>query len=108
MRKENIIDILSERFPDYSRKTIFNVTNEFLEVIKEILAKDGSIEFRGFGTFYTRKRNAMKARNPKTGEKVFVEDKRVPHFRPGTILKDIVKKGKYYRLDRKKRSKEVL
>ncbi|HEC92098.1 MAG TPA: integration host factor subunit beta [Candidatus Atribacteria bacterium] len=103
MRKEEIIDIISERLPSYSRKEISAIINEFFEVIKELLAKNVVIELRGFGTFLTKHRNSKKARNPKTGEEVIVKDKRVPYFKPGTIMKKIVNTGKYFKLSRKKR-----
>ncbi len=105
MRKEEIIDIIAERLENYSRRDIYKIINEFFEVIKELLSKDVVIELRGFGTFLIKQRKSKKARNPKTGEKVIVEDKKVPYFKPGTIMKKIVKTGKYFKLSRQKQVK---
>ena len=47
-------------------------------------------ELRGFGSFRLRKREPRKGRNPKTGDKVDVPPKRVPYFKPGKELKDLI------------------
>ncbi|MBN1898456.1 MAG: integration host factor subunit beta [Spirochaetes bacterium] len=105
MRKEKIIDIISERLSDYPRTEISKIINEFFEVIKELLAKGIKIEMRGFGTFYTKHKLSKKARNPKTGESVQAEEKDVPYFKPGSIMRRIVKTKNYFKLNRKKRAK---
>lgn len=50
------------------------------------------IELRGFGSFRTRKRNARKGRNPKTGAAVSIPAKRVAYFKPGKELKEVINK----------------
>lgn len=53
--------------------------------------RDGEkIELRGFGSFRLRSRGARVGRNPKTGEKVHVPAKRIPYFKPGKELKELI------------------
>ena len=51
------------------------------------------VEVRGFGGFYKRHRKGRIGINPKTGEKVKVDEKFVPFFKPGKFLKEAVNKG---------------
>jgi len=54
------------------------------------LHRGEKIELRGFGSFRLRQREPRKARNPKTGDKVDVPPKKVPYFKPGKELKDLI------------------
>jgi integration host factor subunit beta len=54
------------------------------------LHRGEKIELRGFGSFRLRKREPRKGRNPKTGDKVDVAPKKVPYFKPGKELKDLI------------------
>jgi len=63
------------------------------ESIKEALANGGKVEIRGFGNFKLRSRKARKARNPKTGEAVDVPPKKVPYFKVGKELREMINKG---------------
>ena len=56
----------------------------------EVLAIGGRIEVRGFGSFSVRYRAPRTGRNPKTGSKVELTEKYVPHFKPGKDLRDRV------------------
>ncbi len=56
--------------------------------ITEQLAKGGRVELRGFGAFSTRQRDARTGRNPRTGEAVDVDAKRVPYFKPGKEMRE--------------------
>ncbi len=62
-----------------------------LEVISTALSRGQSVQITGFGTFDTRKRAGRKARNPRTGEEVHVPAARIPVFRAGKALKDMVR-----------------
>jgi integration host factor subunit beta len=52
------------------------------------LAMGGRVELRGFGAFSTRERDARTGRNPRTGESVEVDAKRVPYFKPGKEMRE--------------------
>ena len=81
---ENIHDKLGA-----DRKDIHAIIDEFFEELKDALANGRTTELRGFGTFEVRIRKGRdKARNPKTGETVSVDNHGVAVFRPGKELKD--------------------
>jgi integration host factor subunit beta len=60
--------------------------------IIDALHRGEKIELRGFGSFRLRKREPRKGRNPKTGDKVDVPPKKVPYFKPGKELKELINK----------------
>jgi integration host factor subunit beta len=93
MTKSEIIKILKEKNPNLQLKEVANVVDIFFDMIKNTLKKDGRVEIRGFGTFSIRKRKGRLARNPRTGEKVQVGERRVIYFRAGKGLKDRLNKS---------------
>jgi nucleoid DNA-binding protein len=70
------------------------------DCIAETLVEEKRIELRNFGVFEVRKRAARKARNPKTGDEVFVQEKCVVVFKPGKALEDAIQ-GKEKKKKRK-------
>ncbi|MBN2383292.1 integration host factor subunit beta [bacterium] len=66
------------------------VVNTFFSSITEALSNGDKVELRGFGTFANHMKKARIGRNPKTGDKVTIPNKRVPHFKPGRKLKDYI------------------
>ena len=60
------------------------------ESIIETLNHGEKIELRGFGSFRVRERGARRGRNPKTGDPVNIPAKRVPYFKPGKELKELI------------------
>jgi integration host factor subunit beta len=58
--------------------------------IIDALHRGEKIELRGFGSFRLRRREPRKGRNPKTGDKVDVPPKKVPYFKPGKELKELI------------------
>ena len=76
-----------------SKKDAENVVNTVFGQIMEALKSDDKIELRGFGSFRVRRRRSRQGRNPKTGDRVAVPAKRIPYFKPGKELKDLVNGG---------------
>lgn len=72
---------------DLSPKDVERMVAIFFDSITEQLAKGGRVELRGFGTFSTRARDARQGRNPRTGDPVDVDAKRVPYFKPGKEMR---------------------
>jgi integration host factor subunit beta len=66
---------------------ITQTVGTFFDEIVKRLAQDGRVELRGFGAFSTRAREARTGRNPRTGETVDVQAKRVPYFKPGKEMR---------------------
>ena len=89
MTKAQLIDEVA-RVADLSRKHAELVIDIFFQSIVNALGRGEKIELRGFGSFRIRKRNARQGRNPKTGENVSVPAKRIPYFKPGRELKELL------------------
>ena len=64
------------------------VVNTFVDSMKDSLLECGRVEIRGFGSFKVKEYGSYAGRNPRTGEKVAVEPKRLPFFRAGKELKE--------------------
>jgi integration host factor subunit beta len=73
-----------------SKKDAENVVNTVFSQILEALKSDDKIELRGFGSFRVRRRRSRLGRNPKTGDRVDVPSKRIPYFKPGKELRDLI------------------
>lgn len=88
LTKAEIVESIAAK-SDISKKDIQFVIDSFFEQVKQALIQDRVVEFRGFGTFEIRTRKGReRARNPKTGETVTVQNHGVVVFRPGKELKD--------------------
>ncbi len=93
MTKSVLIDKIAEKVEGLSKKQTEVVIETIFESIKETLSKGGKVEIRGFGNFRLRNRNARRARNPKTGEAVDVPPKKVPYFKVGKELREMVNRN---------------
>lgn len=78
------------RASNLSKKHAEIVVNTVFDSIIEALSSDDKIELRGFGSFRIRRRQSRVGRNPKTGERVEVPAKRIPYFKPGKELKELI------------------
>lgn len=86
--KADIVEQIAES-TDLTKRQIHEIIDQFLGALKDALVDDKVIEFRGFGTFEVRTRKGRdRARNPKTGQTVRVENHGVVNFRPGKELKE--------------------
>lgn len=104
MRREQLIDTVSEEFPGIPKFEINKVVSVFLESVKKAMIRKEGIELRGFGTFYVKVRGPKKARNPRTGSAVMLGERWVPCFRPGSLLKKMVKEENYFKVTKNKKS----
>src|SRR5947208_3240 len=82
----------AEQVPTLTKRQAEVVVNTVFNGIRTALAKGDKIEIRGFGSFRLRSRRMKEGRNPKTGATVAVPAKRVPFFKAGKELKEIVNK----------------
>lgn len=90
MTKSELIARLAERFPQLVAKDAELSVKVILDALSEALAQGSRIEIRGFGSFALNYRPPRIGRNPKTGEKVGVPAKYVPHFKAGKELRERV------------------
>ena len=87
MTKSELIILLSDKFSQLVHKDAELSVKTIIDSRTNTLSKGGRVEIRGFGSFSLNHRPARLGRNPKTGEKVSVPEKFVPHFKPGKELK---------------------
>ena len=85
--KSELIASMAERFPHLLLRDVDFAVNGLLEAMGAAIAEGQRIEIRRFGSFTTHVRNARVGRNPRSGETVFVPEKRVLHFKPGKELR---------------------
>ncbi len=90
MTKSDLIARLAERFPQLVAKDAEYAVKMILDAMSEALAKGDRIEIRGFGSFALNYRPPRVGRNPKSGDKVNVPGKWVPHFKAGKELRERV------------------
>jgi integration host factor subunit beta len=90
MTKAELIEKVTERINGLTKRQTEVVVNTVFGSIKDAMAKGDKIEIRGFGSFRLRHRRMREGRNPKTGTKVTVPAKRVPFFKAGKELKELV------------------
>ena len=88
MTRAELIQSLATRFPQLLAKDAEIAVKEILAAMTQALSDGGRVEIRGFGSFQLNHRPARRGRNPKTGEKVMVPAKVVPHFRAGKELRE--------------------
>ena len=89
MTKAELVEEVSEK-TGLPKKQAEIVVNTVFESIVETLKTGEKIELRGFGSFRIRQRDSRMGRNPKTGEKVDVPAKRIPYFKPGKELRELL------------------
>jgi integration host factor subunit beta len=87
MIRSELVQLIAKEYPDLSLTDVERLVTTFFDEIAAQLARDGRVELRGFGTFSTRGRDARTGRNPRTGEPVAVDAKRVPYFKPGKEMR---------------------
>jgi len=90
MTKAQLIEKVSEKVTHLTKRQTELIVNSVFNHIKQSLAHGDKIEIRGFGSFRLRHRRSREGRNPKTGTTVHVPAKRVPFFKAGKELKEIV------------------
>ena len=86
--KSKLLKQLADNYPNFLKKDLKKFLNIFLTEIKNSLKRGERVELRGFGAFSVKKREARIGRNPKTGEKVDVAEKKVAFFKTGKLLRD--------------------
>lgn len=87
MKKSDLITLLARR-ESLTEKLAVEIVNLIFEGFTETLLKGERIEIRGFGSFSVRSYKSYDGRNPKTGEKIPVKQKRLPFFKVGKELKE--------------------
>ena len=89
MTKAELVEEVSNQ-SELTKKDAEVIVQTVLDSITDSLQRGEKIELRGFGSFRIRNRSSRQGRNPKTGTSVSVPAKKVPYFKPGKELKDLI------------------
>ena len=88
--RSELVERLAEQFPQLLPRDVELAVKALLDTMTKALAEGKRIELRGVGSFVLHHRPSRTGRNPKSGEKVLIPEKKVPHFKPGKELRERV------------------
>ena len=88
MIRSELIQKIAEENPHLFQRDVERIVNTVFEEIINAMARGDRVELRGFGAFSVKKRDARQGRNPRTGESVSVDEKHVPFFKTGKLLRE--------------------
>lgn len=88
MIRSELIQKVADENPHLYQRDVEKIVNTIFEEIIDALSTGNRVELRGFGAFSVKQRDARTGRNPRTGEAVQVEEKHVPFFKAGKLLRD--------------------
>ena len=92
MTRSELIEKIAAKNPSLTLKDIDKIVDVVFGSIIETMAAEDRVEFRGFGSFSVHKREKRAAKNPRTGEKLLVDARKIPHFKAGKQLYDMLNK----------------
>ena len=90
MTRSDLVEALAERFGQLTQRDAEFAVKSILDAMSEALVNGHRIEIRGFGSFSVNHRSPRMGRNPRSGEKVAIPEKRVPHFKQGKALREAI------------------
>ncbi|EAR51440.1 integration host factor beta subunit [Oceanicola granulosus HTCC2516] len=88
MIRSELIQKIADDNPHLYQRDVEKIVNTVFDRIIGAMANGDRVELRGFGAFSVKRREARMGRNPRTGEAVEVEEKHVPFFKTGKLLRD--------------------
>ena len=88
MIRSELVQKIADENPHLYHRDVERIVNTIFEEIIEAMARGERVELRGFGAFSVKKRDARVGRNPRTGASVQVDEKHVPLFKTGKLLRD--------------------
>jgi len=88
MIRSELIQKISDENPHLFQRDVERIVGTIFDEIIEALARGDRVELRGFGAFSVKQRDSRTGRNPRTGESVDVDQKHVPFFKTGKLLRD--------------------
>lgn len=93
MIRSELVEKIAEENPHLYQRDVERIVSTIFDEIIGAMASGNRVELRGFGAFSVKKRDARIGRNPRTGESVQVEEKYVPFFKTGKLLRDRLNGG---------------
>ena len=88
--RSDLVEDLAARFGQLTQRDADFAVKTILDAVNDALVRGHRIEIRGFGSFSINRRPPRMGRNPRSGESVALPEKRVPHLKPGTALREAV------------------
>ncbi|WP_283094808.1 integration host factor subunit beta [Loktanella sp. SALINAS62] len=88
MIRSELIQKIADDNPHLYQRDVERIVSTIFDQITDALVRGERVELRGFGAFSVKKRDGRIGRNPRTGESVEVEEKHVPFFKTGKLLRD--------------------
>ena len=88
INKKQLVDLISLNQDQLSHKDVELSVKAIFESMADSLKNGDRIEIRGFGSFALRFRKSRTGRNPKSGETVNIQNRYVPHFKPGKNFRE--------------------
>lgn len=88
MIRSELIQKIADENPHLYQRDVERIVNTVFDEVTSAMSRGDRVELRGFGAFSVKKRDARIGRNPRTGETVNVEEKHVPFFKTGKLLRD--------------------
>lgn len=92
MIRSELIQKVADENPHLYQRDVEKIVNTVFEEIIDAMSRGQRVELRGFGAFSVKRRDARVGRNPRTGDSVEVEEKHVPFFKTGKLLRDRLNK----------------
>ncbi len=93
MIKSELVQKIADDNPHLYQRDVERIVGTIFDEIISAMAGGNRVELRGFGAFSIKKRDARAGRNPRTGDQVKVDQKHVPFFKTGKLLRARLNKG---------------
>jgi len=94
MTKSELIEAVAAKVTNFSRKDVEIIVETLFESMAQSLSQGDKVEIRGFGSFKIKERDGRQGRNPKSGENIFIDAKKVPFFKAGKEIRERINDDK--------------
>ena len=94
MTKSELIEAVAAKVTNFSRKDVEIIVETLFESMAKSLSDGDKVEIRGFGSFKIKERDGRQGRNPKSGENIFIDAKKVPFFKAGKEIRERINEDK--------------
>ncbi len=86
MTRSELVERLSQKFPDKSRRDVEQMIVTIFEEITKALENGDRVELRGFGSFFVKHREERIGCDPRSGKAIKIDERHIPFFRAGKLL----------------------
>ena len=94
MTKSELIEAVAAKVTNFSRKDVEIIVETLFESMAQSLSEGDKVEIDGFGSFKIKERDGRQGRNPKSGENIFIDAKKVPFFKAGKEIRERINEDK--------------